>query len=175
MAYPPVTVYTTSTCPWCVRVKHYLTEKGVPFTEKNVEHDRSAAMEMIRRSGQTGVPVLTIGNDVVVGFDQARIERLLDAAMAGRPTFGASVADASKITAKAGKLPVFGAYVGKVAPGSPAARAGLQPHDIITELNFRPISNADSLAEALEAVPAGGRILVTWMRGQQQHRAETSF
>ena len=175
MAYPPVTVYTTSTCPWCVRAKQYLTQKGVPFTEKNIEQDRAAALEMIRRSGQTGVPVLTIGNDVVVGFDKARIERLLAAASSGRPTFGASVADASKITAKAGGLPIFGAYVGKVARGSPAERAGLQPHDIISELNFRPIANADDLAKALEAVPPGGRILVTWMRGQQQHRGETSF
>lgn len=175
MAYPPVTVYTTSTCPWCVRAKQYLTQKGVPFIEKNVEHDRAAEMEMYRRSGQTGVPVLTIGNEVVVGFDKARIDRLLEAALHGRPTFGASVADASKITAKAGGLPVFGAFVGKVAPGSPAARAGLQPNDIITELNMRPIANANDLARALEAVPPGGRILVTWMRGKHQHRAETSF
>ncbi|GIW06759.1 MAG: hypothetical protein KatS3mg060_1564 [Dehalococcoidia bacterium] len=175
MAYPPVTVYTTSTCPWCVRAKQYLTQKGVPFTEKNVEQDRVAAMEMVRRSGQTGVPVLTIGNDVVVGFDRARIDRLLEAATAGRPTFGASVADASRITAKAGGLPIFGAYVGKVAPGSPAARAGLQPQDIITEVNMRPIANADDLAKALEAVPPGGRILITFTRGQKQLRSETSF
>ncbi|MCS6802080.1 MAG: PDZ domain-containing protein [Dehalococcoidia bacterium] len=100
---------------------------------------------------------------------------MLEAAAAGRPTFGASVADASKITAKAGRLPIFGAYVGKVSPGSPAARAGLQPDDIIVELNMRPIATADDLAKALEAVPPGGRILVTWMRGQQQYRAETSF
>lgn len=175
MAYPPVTVYTTSTCPWCVRAKQYLTQKGVPFIEKNVEHDRVAQEEMYQRSGQTGVPVLTIGNEVVVGFDKARIDRLLEAALHSRPTFGASVADASKITAKAGGLPVFGAFVGKVVPGSPAARAGLQPNDIITELNMRPIANANDLARALQAVPPGGRILVTWMRGHHQHRAETSF
>lgn len=158
-----------------MKAKAYFTQKGVPFTEKNVQQDRVAAMEMIRRSGQTGVPVITIGNDVVVGFDQARIDRLLEATERGRPTFGASVADASKITAKQGGIPIFGAYVGKVSPGSPAERAGIQPGDIITELNFRPIANADALTEALGATPPAGRIVVTWMRGLQQHRAETSF
>ena len=175
MTYPPATIYTTSTCPWCVRAKAYFTEKGIPFAEKNVETDRAALMEMVRRSGQTGVPVITIGNDVVVGFDRARIERLLEAARDGRPTFGASVADASKITAKAGGVPVFGAYVGKVAPGSPAARAGLQPGDIITELNFRPIANANDLAKAIASVPLGGRVIVGWTRGAQQHRAEITL
>jgi len=54
----PVTVYTTKTCPWCDRAKDYLRSKNVPFEEKDVAADYEAAMEMIRRSGQQGVPVI---------------------------------------------------------------------------------------------------------------------
>lgn len=72
-----VTVYTTSTCPWCVKAKEYLSSKGVNYEEKNVSMDRAAAGEMIQKSGQRGVPVLDIDGNIVVGFDQERIDTLL--------------------------------------------------------------------------------------------------
>ena len=65
-----VTVYTTPTCGWCHRVKAYLTEKGVSFEEKDVSRDREAAMEMIQKTNQMGVPVLDIGGAMIVGFDK---------------------------------------------------------------------------------------------------------
>src|SRR5689334_2441136 len=76
VANDAVTVYTTTTCPWCVRAKAYLREKGVPFQEKNIEYDRTAAQEVMRRSGQMGVPVITAGDEVIVGFDRARLDRI---------------------------------------------------------------------------------------------------
>ncbi len=173
MNYPPVVVYTTPTCPWCVRAKQYLTEKGVPFTTKDVTSDRAAAMEMVQRSGQTGVPVITVGNDTVVGFDRARLDVLL--ATERRPSFGAAVADASKITAKNGGIPMFGAYVGKVSPGSAAQRAGLVPGDIITEVNLRRVSNADDLTEALSHVAQGGVVALVWTRGAQALHAQVTL
>lgn len=72
-----VKVYSTPSCPWCARAKQYLSSKGVPYTDYDVSRDRNAAMEMIRKSGQQGVPVLDINGNIVVGFDKERIDKLL--------------------------------------------------------------------------------------------------
>lgn len=72
-----ITVYSTPTCPWCTRVKDYLKYKEVRFREVNVAEDRDGAMEMIRKSGQRGVPVVDIDGNIVIGFNQAEIDKLL--------------------------------------------------------------------------------------------------
>ncbi|MBU6389756.1 glutathione S-transferase N-terminal domain-containing protein [Patescibacteria group bacterium] len=72
-----VTVFSTPTCPWCTRAKQYLTQMNIPFKDVNVAVDQKSAMEMIRKSGQMGVPQLWIDDAVVVGFDQGRINHLL--------------------------------------------------------------------------------------------------
>ena len=77
MADKKVTVYSTPTCPYCKRVKDYLTQKGVSFSDYNVAADREKAKEMIDKSKQMGVPVIIIDNDVVVGFNQAKLDSLL--------------------------------------------------------------------------------------------------
>jgi len=71
-----VTVYTTPSCPWCSRVKSYLRSKGISFVEKDVSSDMAAAQEMYSISGQMGTPVTRIGSEVIVGFDQAKLDRL---------------------------------------------------------------------------------------------------
>ncbi len=77
MADKKVLVYSTPTCPYCKRVKDYLTQKGVSFSDYNVAEDREKAKEMIDKSKQMGVPVIIIGDDVVVGFNQAKLDSLL--------------------------------------------------------------------------------------------------
>lgn len=72
-----VIVYSTPTCPWCSRAKAYLAQLGVPYEDKDVSRDVEAAREMVRISGQMGVPVLVIDGNVVVGFDKPRIDELL--------------------------------------------------------------------------------------------------
>ena len=72
-----VTVYSTPTCPYCVRVKEYLTKKGVVYRDLNVAVDRVAAHEMVQKSGQMGVPVIVVDDKVVIGFNQRELERLL--------------------------------------------------------------------------------------------------
>jgi glutaredoxin-like YruB-family protein len=72
-----VTVYTTSTCPWCKKTKAWLESNGVDYEEKNVEDDEDAAEEMIDHSGQRGVPVVVIDDEVIVGFDKDRLEEAL--------------------------------------------------------------------------------------------------
>ncbi|MBI2322375.1 MAG: PDZ domain-containing protein [Chloroflexi bacterium] len=132
-------------------------------------------MELVQRVGQAVVPVVVVDGQVVVGFDRPRLERLLADAAAGRPTFGASVADASRITYRQGGIPIFGAYVGKVAPGSPAERAGLQPGDIISEINLTKVTNAEMFAQALERCRRGQAVSVVWARGQQVMRGQATL
>lgn len=72
-----IKVYSTDTCPWCTKAKEYLRSKGVDFEEVNVGVDRVGAMEMVRKSGQSGVPVIDINDNIIVGFDKARIDMLL--------------------------------------------------------------------------------------------------
>ncbi len=72
-----VLVFTTPTCPSCARAKAYLRSRGVPFREVDVSRDPAAARDLVRRTGQMGVPVIEIDGRPIVGFDQARIDALL--------------------------------------------------------------------------------------------------
>jgi glutaredoxin-like YruB-family protein len=73
-----VTVYTTPTCSWCGTLKSYLNKNKIRYNEIDVSRDESAAQEMVRRSGQQGVPQTLISGEMVVGFDKAKINRLLE-------------------------------------------------------------------------------------------------
>ncbi len=108
--------------------KEYLSQRGVPFTEHDVSVDRQAAQEMMQLTGQMGVPVIRVDGQTMVGFDARRLEQLISTAGSAqaRPSFGLKIADASKISMRQSGIPVFGAYVGGVREGSPAARAGLR-------------------------------------------------
>lgn len=72
-----IKVYSTPTCPWCVKVKGYLKEKGVEFEDIDVSADQEKANEMVEKSGQMGVPVIEIDGTIIVGFDQAKIDEAL--------------------------------------------------------------------------------------------------
>ena len=74
-----IKVYSTPTCPWCTVAKKHLQAKNVSFEDLDVSRDRDAAMEMIQKSGQRGVPVLDIDGTIIVGFDQAKIDQLIRA------------------------------------------------------------------------------------------------
>ena len=74
---PRVVVFTTPSCPWCNRVKSYLRQKGVVFKNVDVSRDRRAAEDMVRRTGQQGVPVVLIGSKAIVGFDKPKIDKYL--------------------------------------------------------------------------------------------------
>jgi glutaredoxin-like YruB-family protein len=73
-----VTIYSTTTCPYCVYAKDYFKNKGVAFEDKNVSNDRAAGQEMIAKSGQMGVPVIDIDGQIVVGFQPNVFEKLLN-------------------------------------------------------------------------------------------------
>jgi glutaredoxin-like YruB-family protein len=73
-----ITVYSSPSCVWCTRAKEYLKANQINFREVNVAQDRTGAMEMVRKSGQMGVPVLDINGNIIIGFDKERIDMLLD-------------------------------------------------------------------------------------------------
>jgi len=72
-----VKVYSTPTCPYCIRAKQYLKDKGVDFEDINVGADQEKAKEMVSKSGQMGVPVLDIEGEIVIGFDKTKIDSAL--------------------------------------------------------------------------------------------------
>ncbi|MBM3248899.1 MAG: NrdH-redoxin [Candidatus Omnitrophica bacterium] len=72
-----VKVYSTPTCPYCIRLKTYLDSKGIQYENFDVSSDESKLQEMISISGQMGVPVIEIDKDVIIGFDKEQIDILL--------------------------------------------------------------------------------------------------
>ena len=79
MADKEVVIYSTPTCPYCRRAKEFFKQKGIDFTDYNVAEDKEKekAQEMIKKSGQMGVPVILIDGEIVIGFNQALVEKLL--------------------------------------------------------------------------------------------------
>lgn len=72
-----VIIYSTPTCHFCHMAKDFFDEKGIAYTDYNVLTDLEKRQEMVDKSGQMGVPVIVIGDEVMIGFDEARISELL--------------------------------------------------------------------------------------------------
>ena len=72
-----VNVYSTQSCPYCTMVKNYLREKRISYNDWDVGRDRRKADEIVRKSGQMGVPVVEINGRVIVGFNKTEIDRAL--------------------------------------------------------------------------------------------------
>lgn len=72
-----VKIYTTLTCPWCVKAKQFLKKNKIKYAEKDVSSDQKAAQEMMKKSGQMGVPVLDINGKIIVGFDPEGIKKAI--------------------------------------------------------------------------------------------------
>ncbi|MEK6950149.1 MAG: glutaredoxin family protein [Nanoarchaeota archaeon] len=88
---PTVKIYTTPTCPWCKKTKEFLKSKKIKYAEMDVSEDEAAAQEMVKRSGQMGVPVLDIDGKIIVGYDPEAIMKAV-----GSPTGGSSKPAKSK-------------------------------------------------------------------------------
>lgn len=73
----PVSIYTTETCGYCKMAKEFFQKHNVEFQEFDVGKDLEKRQEMIEKSGQMGVPVISVGQDMIVGFNKPRLQELL--------------------------------------------------------------------------------------------------
>jgi len=72
-----VKVYSTPTCPWCKKTKKFLEDNSIAYQDFDVGADKAAREEMVRKSGQMGVPVIEIDGDIVVGYDEGWLKQKL--------------------------------------------------------------------------------------------------
>ena len=72
-----VKVYTTSTCPWCVKTKEFLKANSIKYQEVNVGVDQKARNDMFEKSGQFGVPVTDVNGTIIIGFDREGLKKAL--------------------------------------------------------------------------------------------------
>ena len=171
-----IKLYTTPTWGYCHQAKSYLGERGVEYTEYDVSRDRVAAEEMVRLTGQMGVPVIVVNDEAIIGFDRARLQALLSKGNGRKPPrLGLKVTDASTIKRKPGEPPLLGAVVGAVAPFAPGERAGIRVGDIVTSINRKRINNTVELEESIRTLSPGTRVPITYYRGEQAIKSELTL
>jgi glutaredoxin 3 len=178
----PVTVYSTKTCPWCDRAKEYLRSKNVPYVDKDVGSDYEAAMEMVKRSGQQGVPVITTDDEVILGFDQARLARLAEK-FAGpkRPPLGLLAADVEQYLSRhpeaRASIPegTKGVFAGEIKAGAVAEKAGLRRGDIIQSIAGKRVRNMAALDQLINTLKAGESVTVRYLRDGTDHSTTFDF
>lgn len=73
-----VTIYSTPTCSYCKMAKEYFKEHKIDFKEIDVAADSMAAQDMIRKSGQSGVPVIEVNGNIIIGFDKPALKKALN-------------------------------------------------------------------------------------------------
>jgi S1-C subfamily serine protease len=130
----------------------------VEFREIDVSQDQEAARDVVRRTGQLGVPVIADAQEAIVGFDLPRLQRM--AARHTRPGLGLRVKDAADRP---------GAYVGSVRPDSPAERAGVKAGDVVDELSGAPVENAADLERiAAQQRPGQPTSVSVWRGGERR-------
>lgn len=74
---PSIVIYSTPTCPFCIMAKNFFKKHNIAYEEKDVAADQTAAQQMIKKSGQMGVPVIEVDGEIIIGFDQGRLSGLL--------------------------------------------------------------------------------------------------
>ena len=72
-----VVIYSLPTCPNCKRAKEYLSQKGISYIDYDVAQDKERTQEMMQKSGQLGVPVILVNDDVLIGFNRSKLDKLL--------------------------------------------------------------------------------------------------
>jgi S1-C subfamily serine protease len=139
-------------------------------------------MEMIRRSGQQGVPVITADEDVIVGFDQVRLAKIAERhAGPKRPALGLLAADADQYFAKhpdaAAEFPpgTKGVYVGEVRPSSVAEKSGIQRGDVIASVAGKRVRSMRDLDTLVDTLKAGESVTVRYLRKSDEHTTAFQF
>ena len=73
-----VIVFSTPTCAWCVKLKNYLSQNHIRYKDIDVSRNVNAARDMVAKTGQQGVPQMWVNGKPIVGFDKAKIDRMLE-------------------------------------------------------------------------------------------------
>jgi serine protease Do len=139
-------------------------------------------MEMIRRSGQQGVPVVTTPDEVVLGFDQVKLARIAEKyGPPKRPPLGLLAADSASYferhpdTAKNYPDGAKGVIVGELRPGSVAEASGLKPLDLIVSAAGKRCNNLAALDKLVETLKAGDTLSLRIYRGQDEQTITLQF
>ncbi len=154
----------------------------MPYEEKDVATDYAAAMEMIQRSGQQGVPVVATEDEVILGFDQVRLARLAEK-FAGpkRPPLGVMGADAETYFSRHPDLGqsvpagTKGVYVGKIRPETVAERAGVQAGDVIVGIAGKKVRSMAQLDQLIGTLKAGDEVALRLLRGEDEATITLQF
>ncbi len=161
--------------------KEFLSQKRVQYKDYDVSVDREKAQEMVKKSGQMGVPVIVVDDEVIIGFNRKRLEELMSQKQpaagaqptAGnwKPTLGAKISDADYAIPGT----VGGSYVSGINSGSTAEAAGLKAGDIITEISGSRVNSANDVIDVVRAAKQGDSVPVTVKRGDQEVKTTLVF
>jgi glutaredoxin len=187
MMQPEVTIYSTPTCTYCAAAKRWFKEHGVQYTEHDVTRDPVRAAEMQRLTGQTAVPVIRVGGQVMVGFDPLQLARLIPANP--NPADGGAAAPAvarvslgmaaQSLTiekaAEVGLPAAFGVVVGPVKPGGPAGEAGIREGDVLVRLGSYTLQDLPQLQRVVALKAPGDTLPLRLWRDRAEHEATIKF
>jgi membrane-associated protease RseP (regulator of RpoE activity) len=166
---PAITVYVRAGDPDSEAVLAHLRSRGHRFTTRDVLSDPSASAVLFGRLGRVTVPVIQVGDRMMVGYDPVQLARLLPGGAPEEPrvAFGAAVRTLSPELARERGLPTaWGVEVGRVSPDSPAAEAGIRPGDVITAIGPYSLGGgAEQFRAAVAARRPGDTMTLTVRRG----------
>jgi len=166
----PITVFVRSGDPASEATLRYLDQRGVTYTKRDVLTDPSATAILFGRLGRVTVPVVQVGERLLVGHDPVQLARFLprEDSEEQHVSFGASVRTVTGEIAAEKHLPAtYGVEVGQVKPGSPAEAAGILPGDVITGIGPYTVNGgADQFRRAVSLRQPGDTMMLTiWREG----------
>lgn len=159
---PTITLYVSYTSATCLRAIDFFKRRSIEFTVYDVSENALAMEEMARISKQRHVPVIVIDDEVMIGFDMARLRQILPLQARSQIALGVSIA-----TIKETDNHPPGAFVGGVNAGSLAERAGIKKGDIITEMMQRPVLGTPDIHQMTgQIIPGDAISLTVWRAGR---------
>lgn len=179
-------MYSTPTCAPCDSAKRWFKEHGVSYTEHDVSRDPVRAAELYRLTGQNAVPVIRVGQQVLVGFDPLQLAKLIPMngdgqgpggnGSSGKVSLGMAAQSLSAEKAEAVGLPApFGVVVGPVRPGGPADAAGIREGDILVGVGSYTLQNLGQLQSLVTAKQPGDRLALRVWRDDKELELTIQF